>query len=411
VDGYRFDMSKGFTQKNSYPDDVALWGHYDSTRVAILKNYANVIHAINPKTYVILEHFADNDEETELSADGMLLWGNLNNSYNQATEGWNTGNSDFSGISYEKRGWADPHLVGYMESHDEERLMYRNIIYGNTSNSQYNVRDTSVGLQRNGMAATFFYTIPGPKMIWQFGELGYDYSINYPCLTSDCRLDPKPIRWDYYQDWSRRYLFHTCSALIGLKKNNPAFKSTTYSMALAGALKIINIQSAAMNVVVVGNFDVHPGSLIPGFTQTGSWYDFFSGDTLNVTNITDHLTLQPGEYHLYTTVKLPKPLFTGVDEPGNPVTQESSFSFVYPNPSSGMFTIQFTMSGSSQARLTITDLYGRPVMNWSGGLLPAGTHSVQWNATKEKGIKVAPGIYFYHIEAGNRSETKKIIVQ
>ena len=50
--------------------------------------------------------------------------------------------------------------------------------------------------------AAFLLTIPGPKMIWQFGELGYDYSIN-TCtngtVNNNCRLDEKPIRWDYHE--------------------------------------------------------------------------------------------------------------------------------------------------------------------------------------------------------------------
>ena len=43
------------------------------------------------------------------------------------------------------------------------------------------------------LAACFNLPLPGPKMIWQFGELGYDYSIN-TCstrdLSEDCRVAP-----------------------------------------------------------------------------------------------------------------------------------------------------------------------------------------------------------------------------
>ena len=163
VDGYRFDMSKGFTQTNSYPDNMTLWAAYDTGRIAILKNYANVVHSVNPNAYMILEHFADNCEETELSANGMLLWGNLNYNYNEATEGWNTGSlSDFSWISYKQLGWADPHLVGYMESHDEERLMYNNINSGNNSNTWYKVKGYSDFVKRIGMAARILLYYPRP---------------------------------------------------------------------------------------------------------------------------------------------------------------------------------------------------------------------------------------------------------
>ena len=412
VDGYRFDMSKGFTQTNSYPDNMTLWAAYDTGRIAILKNYANVVHSANPNAYVILEHFADNSEETELSSNNMLLWGNLNYNYNEATEGWNTGSmSDFSWISYKQRGWTDPHLVGYMESHDEERLMYNNIHSGNNSNSQYKVRDTTQSLKRNGMAAAFFYTIPGPKMLWEFGELGYDYSINYPCMTSDCRLSDKPPRWDYYDQWQRRYLFNTCASLIDLKINNDAFRSTNYSVSLTGPLKHINIASSAMNVVVVGNFDVYQGTITPGFSQTGPWYDFFSGDTLNVANLTDQVSLLPGEYHIYTTVKLPKPQFTGIDEPSITTQKNGRYSIVYPNPSSGGFTIQFTLNTPLQIRITVSDLYGRPVAGLFDGKVADGTHTITWNGLDHNGQKVSPGMYLYKFDAGDHSETGKLIIQ
>ena len=412
VDGYRFDMSKGFTQTNSYPDNMALWGAYDNSRITILENYANVAHAVNPNAYVILEHFSDNPEETVLSANNMLLWGNLNYNYTEAVEGWNNStNSDFSGISYKSVNWTDPHLVGYMESHDEERVMYNSIKYGNNTNSWYKVEDTAMSLNRYGMVATFFYTVPGPKMLWEFGELGYDYSINYPCMTSDCRLSDKPPRWDYYNQWQRKYLFNTCATLIDLRTKNDAFRSTNFSVSTYGALKHINITSSNMDVVVVGNFDVQYGTLVPGFMQTGRWYDFFGGDTLNVVSLTDPLPLQPGEYHIYTTVKLPKPLYTGLDNKGNAIQQDEKYTHVYPNPSAVSFTIEYDLLASQTIRVSISDLFGKPLTTLFSGKQNNGLHTLIWDGTNQNGQKVQPGIYFYKFEAGTHSETGKLIVQ
>jgi glycosidase len=413
VDGYRFDLSKGFTQTNSYPDNVSLWGQYDASRIAILKNYANVAHTVNQNAYVILEHFADNNEETELSASNMLLWGNENGPYNEATMGYNGGsNSDFSGVSYKDRGWNDPHLVGYMESHDEERLMYKNITYGNSGGpAWYNLKDTSVALSRMALAATFFYTIPGPKQLWEFGELGYDYSINYPCMTSDCRLSPKPPRWDYLGEWKRKYLFNTVASLINLKINNDAFRSRNYSVSLAGPMKHINILSSSMNVVVVGNFDINQGNIVPGFSQAGPWYDFFSGDTLNVASVSDPISLVAGEYHIYTTVKLTKPEFTGIGEPGTNLLPDGKNILVYPNPSAGNFILKFTMGTAQYVSITVTDLYGRLITNLINDKMTAGTHTLTWNGRDRNDQKVSSGIYLYKFETGNHTETGKLIVQ
>jgi hypothetical protein len=72
----------------------------------------------------------------------MMLWGNMNYQYNEATMGYS---SNLSGASYTSRGWTKPHLVAYMESHDEERLMFKNLQYGN-SNGDYNIKDIRVAL-------------------------------------------------------------------------------------------------------------------------------------------------------------------------------------------------------------------------------------------------------------------------
>ena len=100
-------------------------------------------------------------------------------------------------------GGTVPNLVGYMESHDEERLMYKNLQFGN-SNGNYNIKNLSTALGRIKLVSPFFILVPGPKMIWQFGELGYDYSINYPSGTSNDRVTAKPIKWDYYSDSDRK---------------------------------------------------------------------------------------------------------------------------------------------------------------------------------------------------------------
>jgi len=409
IDGYRFDLSKGFTQVNSYPNNVTLWGQYDSSRITIIKHYYSAIRSVKPDAFLILEHFADNSEETELASNGMLLWGNMNYNYNEATMGWNS-NSDFSWISYLQRGWSQPHLVGYMESHDEERLAFKNITYGNSA-PPYNTKDTNTSLNRLEMAATFFYTIPGPKMLWQFGELGYDYSINYPSGTSDSRLSPKPIRWDYYKEWRRRYLFNVCASLIDLRKNHPAFESNDFTLNVSGPVKGITIRSSEMDVAIIGNFDVKTGTIIPGFSQAGTWYDFFSGDSVTVINMNDPLTLQPGEYHLFTSKKLAKPFFTGIDDPGISTIDKDRLSTVYPNPSADQFTIIFSVNTPVNVTLIIYDIFGKQTATLENGLMDPGMHRVLWNTGNFQGQKVSPGIYFYRLTVGNSCEVRKLIVQ
>ncbi len=301
IDGFRFDLSKGFTQVNYGTSDAAVnaWSQYDDSRVAIWKDYNNYIKSIdNNNFYVILEHFAANQEEKELAGEGMMLWNNLNYNANEATMGWLT-NSNFQGLFYDQHTFTQPYnLVGYFESHDEERLQFKNESYGNAVGS-YNVKDKNTGLAREEMAAAFLFSVPGPKMLWQFGELGYDVSINQGGRTGN-----KPIYWNYNTDPNRRHLYSIYSKMIKMKEKNAVFASTNYTYGLGGAIKTIQLKDASANVEVVGNFDVVPQTGSIGFPATGTWYDNISKTSINVTSLPYSMTLQPGEYHVYSSVAL-----------------------------------------------------------------------------------------------------------
>ncbi|MEI7662496.1 MAG: alpha-amylase family glycosyl hydrolase [Bacteroidota bacterium] len=413
VDGYRFDLSKGFTQTNSYPDNVTLWGQYDASRISILKNYTNVIHSVNPNAYAIMEHFADNTEETVLAANNMLIWGNLNYAYIQGAGGWNTGtNSDYSWGSYQKRGWSQPNLVTYMESHDEERVMYKNISSGNVTKPPYNIRDTTTGLKRIELNANFFFTIPGPKMILQFGELGYDYSINYPSGTSASRLDPKPIRWDYLKEWRRRYTKNVFAALIELKKTQPAFSTTTYNTDLTSAIKRIWLQHSTMDATILGNFDVIGRNVTPNFTKTGKWYEFYTGDSLNVTDVAASLAFKAGEYRLYTTVKLAKPYFTAIDENPLPWMKGKGSLMIYPNPSKGEFSVIADLpSAMDGLSLSVYNSFGNLVSTKLLHRPAQGMNQFRVNLSEISGTASTAGIYFVRISGPNFLETGKVVIQ
>ena len=164
-DGFRFDLSKGFTQVNT-GNDVAAWGRYDASRVAILKRMYDQIRKVDPTAYVILEHFADNREERELADYGMLLWGNHNGDFRAALK---SGQGNFTGLSFRDRGFQTPSLVGYAESHDEERLVYDMKQNGQQTDS-YNVKALPTALERAKLAAAFMLATPGPKTdlaIWR----------------------------------------------------------------------------------------------------------------------------------------------------------------------------------------------------------------------------------------------------
>jgi 1,4-alpha-glucan branching enzyme len=395
-DGYRFDLSKGFTQFNS-GNNVGLWSARDTSRIRLLKRIYDVVRTYDQTAYMILEHFADNSEETELANYGFMLWGNMTYAYNEATMGWNA-NSNFSGISYRQRGWQFPHLFGYMESHDEERLMYKNIRFGNRF-GDYSTRDTATALERMKMAAAFFFTIPGPKMIWQFGEIGYDYSINWPSFTERDRLTIKPARWDYYDEPRRRALFNVYAELIKLKLQQPVFSTENFTLSLSGALKRIHLNDASNPVTIIGNFDVQPQAITPNFQSGGSWHEFFTRRTLEVADVNAPIMLRPGEFRLYSKAPFPAPptgLLTSA-RADDPAVSTLGFSAAYPNPASDAAEIRFALPRAGNAGVKIYDARGVEIATIADRAMSAGEQSVVWTAMNASGAPAPAGAYFYRI--------------
>lgn len=289
VDGFRFDFTKGFT--NTPGDGQA----YDPARIRLLKRMTAEIYKRKQDAVVIFEHLTDNKEEKELADYGIYLWGNMNYSYCQAAMGWE--NNSLDGSSYKARDWDKPRLVAYMESHDEERLMYKNKMWGNASGA-YNVQDLATGLQRCEAAAVIYLSFPGPKMIWQFGELGYDYKLG--STAEEGRLDKKPIRWDYVTVPERKALLDTYTAMLHLRKDNPIFSTTDYTVSSGeGNIKQILLRGAEGYVVTVANFGLATEQASVRFDKKGTWKDFFTGETLEVTGSQQQIQLNPGEYRLY----------------------------------------------------------------------------------------------------------------
>jgi glycosidase len=402
IDGFRFDFTKGFTNT---PGDG--WA-YDAPRISILKRMSDSIWASNPDAYVILEHLTVNTEEKVLADYGMMLWGNMNYNYSEATMGWLT-NSNFGGVSYKARNFNDPHLVGYMESHDEERLMAKNINYGNSSGS-YDIIDTTIALQRMELAGAFFFTVPGPKMTWKFAELGYDYPINYPGIIGgdDHRLDPKPIRWDYQNDYRRERLYNVYSAIIKLRNDHQVFRTNDFTLSAGGALKKLQLNHSSMNVTILGNFDVQAGTINPSFQHTGMWYNYFAGDSLEVINVSDVISLEPGEYRIYTDVKLAKPEI-GLNSGETAIPGKIS-TLVYPNPSNGEFNISFVLDETSNVEVNILDLNGGVVTTLFTGRMEKGRQSISWNSMGNSGLGLRKGMYFAELIINGQKDISKLII-
>lgn len=414
LDGFRFDLSKGFTQFNS-GSNVGLWGQYDASRVAIWKRYYDTLQLKSPGCYAILEHFADNTEEIELSNYGMMLWGNAAFNFQEASMGYLT-NSNFDHLLHTVRGWTNPYLVGYMESHDEERLMYKCLQFGNTSNASHNVRDLNVALKRAEMSAAFFLTMPGPKLIWEFGELGYDNSINR-CLdgsvNDSCRLTAKPIRWDYLQQVQRKRLYDIYSSLLKLKshgwyKDVFIANNTTITRSMGSAFKWLTVRSATDSsmLCVIGNFDVVSQTGSFTFPAGGTWYDYLNGNTITATGSAQNITLQPGEFHVYLNRNLINAVVTAVPVITDPANEW--WARVFPNPAQANSVVEINIVQTGAVEIKLVNQMGQQICTVFKGTLAKGKNSLP---LPDKINNLPAGVYLLRIQAGNKTLTGKIVIQ
>ncbi len=410
IDGFRFDLTKGFMQTGSFYD-------YNAERISILERMVDKIRETDSTAYIIFEHLGANDEETELANYGIMLWGNMNYNYNEATMGWNS-NSDLSWAYYGTRGWSVPNLVTYMESHDEERLMAKNLEWGNGT-ADYNIKDLPIALQRQKIAGAFFFTYPGPKMIWEFGELGYDYWINYPGTIggSDHRLDSKPIRWDYLQEPERERLFKTWAALLKLRNENEVFTSPNTTVYLdlndESGLKRIRLSHESMCVSIIGNFGVTAQSMDAQLLHPGYWYDYFGGDTLFSADGSHITELGPGEFKIFTDVKLGTPesgLLTGINENENNRIEGFALSANYPNPFNPSTSFTFMVPATVTVRAEVYNVTGQLVKVIADEIYAPGSYTLQWNGKDGYGKPVGSGIYLMRFKAGKYSETLKMLL-
>ncbi|GGP05510.1 hypothetical protein GCM10010992_21880 [Cloacibacterium rupense] len=321
IDGFRWDLTKGFTQ-NCTASDESCTNQYQQDRVDILKEYADFSWSVDSNHYVIFEHLGTDAEEKEWAnfkvneGKGVMLWGKMTDEYNELTMGWS--NKNLSRTTSTSRGFAKNRLIAYPESHDEERLMYKNLQFGNSSNASHNVKNLDVALSRMPALGAVSILVPGPKMLWHFGELGMENSI-FTCTdgtvntssdatTGDCKLSTKPQpQWtnNWLADAKRKKIYDDWSKMINLKKTEAVFDgSATISSANTNTpnIKVTNSTlspSQLKDVLIISNFDVVAKDIATGFPYTGTWYNLMDNTAYNVTDANQTINLQPGEYRVF----------------------------------------------------------------------------------------------------------------
>jgi FlgD Ig-like domain len=94
--------------------------------------------------------------------------------------------------------------------------------------------------------------------------------------------------------------------------------------------------------------------------------------------------------------------------PGDSPRATFSLSQNHPNPFNPVTTIRFSVAQKCRTRMFVYDVRGTLVATLIDRILPAGEHRVTWDGRDDRGIDVGSGVYFYHLEAGSVSLTRRM---
>lgn len=304
IDGYRLDISHGLCSDKAY------------TSVENLKDYYQKgVKAVEPDAYMILEHWGDrmSSECPLLISYGMQCWSNTSNAYSQTAMGWLKDGDSFDGNEKDCFFGANKDgFVSYCESHDEERMQYKCKQYGNG-----NIKtDESVRLGRVAANVAFNVLLNGSHMLWQFEEIGYDFSINCDLQSPTaydsgkrCNTKPRPESRGYFSSTNRVNAFKKCAQVIALRTQLlPAVFAGNPTQVNIGSGYVTRTVQWGNNVFAVANFSPTENMTID--LPSGTWYDYLGGATKAATSY----SLKPGELKVFTGTPIQAPVIANIEK-------------------------------------------------------------------------------------------------
>ncbi len=189
--------------------------------------------------------------------------------------------------------------------------------------------------------------------------------------------------------------------MIQLKVNYPTFSTDDYTFNDGNLfLKTVHLRHPEMDAVTLANFRIVDSDVNPKFPYTGTWYEYITGDSIEVTNTEERLPFGPGEFRIYTSVRIQPPggYITSVFDP--PAVEALDIS---PNPVLAGMEAIITWDGAERVEsLSITAIDGRMIdvpveINSNSIRIPTGT-------------ALSAGMYVISIKGQNKLYTGKLVV-
>lgn len=244
VDGFRFDLVKGLGLNDSYANSGdAATNAFNQSRIDNMRAIQLAMDEVKPNAYFINENLAEAREENAMAEFGQLNWSNLNEPGCQFAMGYQD-NSGLEGFYAPNWGRTWGSTVSYLESHDEQRLAYKQRAYGVSQ-----VQQTKTAMIRLGSTAAQMFMAPGAHMIWQFSEMGNEE--NTKNEDGGNNTDPKTVNWNMLSNPYRAGLVKCYSELAAIRNGNPAvfaedasFSSSCRSANWTGGRMMVSVSGA-----------------------------------------------------------------------------------------------------------------------------------------------------------------------
>jgi beta-glucanase (GH16 family) len=197
----------------------------------------------------------------------------------------------------------------------------------------------------------------------------------------------------------------------------------------AGWLRLGEYIEYTVDAPTAGTYTID--TRVASLSAGGAFYLAFNG-----TNQTGTVNVPPtGGWQVWTTVSANATLGAGVQTmrfvptggefnvnyfdisivptavlPGGGLSRPALYP-AYPNPFGPSTTIQFALGEASEVDLAVFDVRGRRVRTLvAGRTTAAGQHERVWDGRDESGRAVSTGVYFYRLNAGNYSETRRMVM-
>jgi hypothetical protein len=167
----------------------------------------------------------------------------------------------------------------------------------------------------------------------------------------------------------------------------------------------LSITLPNLSALIVANFDVVSSTASVSFQNTGTWYDYLTGETITATGAVQSLPLQPGEYHVYVNKNIVNAVTTPVIDLTTP--RHTLAASVYPNPVSATSMVEVEIPEAGNTKIILVNTEGQQAGIIFSGVLAKGKHRLPLN---NKINNLAAGMYLVKVQSKNQTGLVKMMI-